>query len=148
MTEHTFSARLTLVEGYRFEVGVDGSKAEITVDEAAPIGEGAGPNPARLVATAVGHCLASSLLFCLRKGKVDVAQMTVEVNGTFRRTERGRLRLGGLSVRLAPDLTGVVPERIERCLELFEDYCIVTESLRNGIPIDVEVTRAEGAAPK
>ncbi|MEZ4588589.1 MAG: OsmC family protein [Gemmatimonadales bacterium] len=144
MSDHEFGVRLLLQDGYRFEVQADGAP-DFVVDEAAPLGEGAGPNPARLVATAVGHCLASSLLFCLRKARVPVAGVVVDVRGTYRRTERTRLRLGGLSVTLSPGLEGTEPERVARCLEIFEDYCVVTEALREGLPITVDVQT--GLAP-
>jgi hypothetical protein len=31
-----------------------------------------------------------------------------------------------------------------RCLEIFEDFCIVTESVRHGIPVAVEVRGVAG----
>jgi len=34
--------------------------------------------------------------------------------------------------------------RQERCLEQFEDFCIVTESVRRGIPVAVTVVDAVG----
>ncbi len=30
--------------------------------------------------------------------------------------------------------------RMARCLEVFEDYCIVTQSVRKGIDVTVQVT--------
>lgn len=58
------------------------------------------------------------------------------------RTERGRLRIGGLRVRLAPELSVEQRGRIGRCLDLFQDFCIVTESVREGIAVDVQVESA------
>jgi organic hydroperoxide reductase OsmC/OhrA len=55
------------------------------------------------------------------------------------RNERGRLRIGGLRVRLAPEVTAEQRERMGRCLDLFQDFCLVTESVRDGIAVDVEV---------
>ena len=34
--------------------------------------------------------------------------------------------------------------RMKRCLELFEDFCVVTASIREGIPVAVEVVDAAG----
>jgi organic hydroperoxide reductase OsmC/OhrA len=31
-------------------------------------------------------------------------------------------------------------ERFERCRQLFEDYCVITESVRQGIPVAVAVS--------
>jgi organic hydroperoxide reductase OsmC/OhrA len=55
------------------------------------------------------------------------------------RNQRGRLRIGGLKVRLAPDVRAEDRERIGRCLDLFEDFCIVTQSVREGLKVEVEV---------
>jgi len=90
----------------------------------------------------VGSCLSASLLYCLRKSRVEVAELRTKVEGTIVRNERGRLRIGGLRVRLAPEVTQEQRERMGRCLDLFQDFCIVTESVRTGIAVDVEVENA------
>ena len=67
---------MALQDGYRFLVdfqqeGVPG----LLLDEPEPLGEGRGPNAARVLAAAVGNCLSASALFCLRKARVDVRGM-------------------------------------------------------------------------
>lgn len=143
-----FEVALTLRDGYAFTVDfAEGEGPPLVVDELPPLGEANGPNPSRLLATAVGSCLSASLLYCLRKSRIEVAQLRTTVEGTLLRNARGRVRIGGIRVRLAPELTSEQRERMGRCLDLFQDFCIVTESVRDGIDVDVEVEGAPvGAA--
>ena len=143
MKGEPFTVALTLRNGYAFDVEfADGEGPPLVVDELPPLGEGNGPNPARLLAAAVGSCLSASLLFCLRKSRIEIAELRTTVEGTVVRNARGRLRIGGLRVRLAPELSAEQRERMSRCLDLFQDFCIVTESVRDGIAVDVEVETA------
>ena len=138
--QEQFTVSLTLRDGYAFSAAFQGEPlAPLLVDERPPLGRDLGPNPARLLATAIGSCLGSSLLFCLRKARVEVTGLTVGVEVTLERNERGRLRIGAVRVRLAPDIPADQQERITRCVELFEDFCIVTQSVRDGIDVDVVV---------
>jgi organic hydroperoxide reductase OsmC/OhrA len=138
-----FTVALTLRNGYAFDVAfADGEGPPLVVDELPPLGEANGPNPARLLAAAVGSCLSASLLFCLRKSRIEIAELRTTVEGTIVRNARGRLRIGGLRVRLAPELSLDQRERIGRCLDLFQDFCIVTESVRDGIAVEVAVETA------
>lgn len=89
----TFDIELRLEEGYRFTVDFGDGIPTLLVDEPPPLGEGAGPNPSRLLAAAVA--------------------------------DAGRL---------------------DRCLDLFEDFCIVTQSVRNGFDVEVEVNPASSAS--
>lgn len=143
MAETTFALALTLQGGYAFTVDF-GQEAipDLTVDEPPPLGAGIGPNAARLIAAAVGNCLGASLLFCLRRSRIRVNQLHASVEGTLVRNERGRVRIGEIRVKLAPEVAPEDRDRMGRCLDLFEDYCVVTESVREGIPVAVEV---EGA---
>jgi organic hydroperoxide reductase OsmC/OhrA len=135
-----FTVAMTLRDGYSFTVDfADGEGPPLIVDELPPLGEARGPNPARLLAAAIGSCLSASLLFCLRKSRLDVSGLRTTVDGTLVRNDRGRLRIGAIRVRLAPELAPEQRERMGRCLQLFEDFCTVTESVRNGINVDVEV---------
>lgn len=142
METKAFAATLELLDGHRMAVRFDDpGLPELIVDEPPPLGDGSGPNPARLLAAAVGNCLAASLLFCLRRARVEVSGMQAEVNGTMARNERGRWRIDGIDVVLHPQLS--VPESgLGRCLDLFEDFCIVTGSVRDGLDVNVRVEPA------
>lgn len=63
-----FSVKLELLENYIFKVDF-GDFGDILTDEPAPLGNGEGPNPSRLIAAGVANCLCASLLFALRKFK-------------------------------------------------------------------------------
>ncbi len=143
METKEFALQLQLEEGYRFSVDFGQAFPPLTMDEPEPLGRGEGPNAARVLGAAIGNCLGASLLFCLQRSKVEVKELRVEVTGTIQRNEKGRFRVTGLRVRLMPGIVAGERERIERCLGVFEDYCIVTESVRKGIDVQVEVAPAE-----
>jgi uncharacterized OsmC-like protein len=140
----TFQVDLERLDRYRFRVDFGEGVPPLVADESPPLGEGAGPNPARLLAAAVGDCLSASLLFCLGKSKVEVAGVKTRVTGTYVRNERNRLRVGRLDVAISIDVPGGDPARLSKCLELFEDFCVVTASVRKGIPVGVTVTDTPG----
>ena len=139
MEEKEFAVKVTLEEGYRMSVDFGAALPSLTIDEPAPLGNEEGPNPSRLLASAVGGCLGASMLFCLRRSRAEVQGLSVDVEGRMHRNERGRWRIAGMTVKLAPELSADEHDRLSRCMGLFEDYCIVTESVRRGIPIEVEV---------
>jgi uncharacterized OsmC-like protein len=70
--------------------------------------------------------------------------VTTEVTATIVRNEKKRLRIGGMSIKLkmSEDLSNAA--KAKRCLALFEDFCVVSDSIRQGIPIAVEVENSEG----
>jgi uncharacterized OsmC-like protein len=143
----SFTMSLRLLNGYASRIDFDDTFAPLQTDEPPPLGKGNGPAPSRLLAAAVMNCLASSLLYCLRKSRVDVKEMRASVVGTLGRNERGRLRIDSFDVSLEP---GVAPEqldRMSRCESLFEDYCVVTESVRRGIDVRVRIGPSKREAP-
>jgi uncharacterized OsmC-like protein len=139
--EQGFSVELRLQENYRFVVDFEEEgMAELVVDEGPPLGEGLGPNPTRLLAAAVGNCMSASLLFCMRRARVEVTDLRTRVEGSVERNENGRLRVKELRVKLEPEFAPGESERGLRCLDLFQDFCTVGESVRSGIDVAVEVT--------
>jgi uncharacterized OsmC-like protein len=143
--ERRFMISVERIEDYQFRVGFDWDDvADLIMDEPAPLGAETGPNAARLVAAAAANCLSASLLFCLRKAKIEPGGMHAQAIGTIGRNDKGRMRLAKIEVKI--ELEGVEADhpRLGRCLGLFEDFCVVTASLRSGFPVEVSVVDAEG----
>ena len=133
-------------DGFEFKVRFDWPDVpELLLDEPEPLGRRAGPNAARLVAAAVANCLSASVVFCLRtKFKQNPGPVRAMATGRLERNEQGRYRIAGIDVVLSlAEKAGDMPHQ-ERCLEQFEDFCVVTESIRAGIPVTVNVVDAEG----
>lgn len=126
------------VERYKFQVSFGSDRIEpIFTDEPEPLGKGEYPNAGKLLAAAVGNCLCASLVFCMEKARSEVPALCAEVSTKIERNERGRLRITHMSVRLFPQVGD--EQRFQRCREIFEDFCIVTQSVREGIDVDVQV---------
>ena len=134
-----FDLRIEHENAYEFRVVFDKpTHPDLYLDEPPPLGKDNGPNPARLLAASVGSCLAASLMFCLNRAKLPVSALSAEVHADLVRNERRRLRVGALRVRLRPTLA-TESKQLAECLQNFEDFCVVTESVRQGVPIEVEV---------
>lgn len=137
--------------GYEFSVDFQQPGVPpLFTDEPSPLGTGGGPNPARLLAAAVGNCMSASSKYCPDRAHIKVLDLDVRVEGSIVRNEQGRLRVGWLQVHLQPTLPEADLERIGRCLEIFEDFCIVGQGVRQGIDVRVQVDpralRATGSA--
>ncbi len=137
--EGSFSVILDQEEDYRFRV--DFGNSELIVDEPPPLGAGTGPNASRMLAASVANCLSASLVFCLKKFRQDVKGVRTTASGTLVRNEKGRLRVGEIEVVIRLDSNY---EHLDRCLTQFEDFCVVTASVRAGIPVRVRVEDREG----
>ena len=144
MSEKKLQVELELVEGFEFRVRFDDAWEEWIMDEPSPLGEDRGPGAARVLSAAIGNCLSASLLFCLQKSKARPAGLKTSVSTAVERNERGRLRVGETSVHIHLALGDEERERVGRCMGLFEDYCIVTQSVRRGIEVDVTVYDQDG----
>ncbi len=140
MNESTINIKW--IKDYEFLVNFNlkDKDGELLVDEPEPLGKGSGPNASRLLAAAVGNCLSASLLFCLSKSRIPVKSLETEVKVISQRNEKGRLRIPQLDVSIKIDIPRDEPEKIERCYKIFEDYCVVTESVRNGIKVNVSIS--------
>ena len=126
------------------DFGMEGVKP-LRFDEPPPLGDGAGPSASRVLAAAVGACLSASALYCLEKAHVPVEGVRATVDGALVRNDRGRLRIPRLAAKLELEIQAEDRDRITRCFSLFEDFCVVTESVRAGIEVDVTV---EAVAPE
>ncbi len=138
----SFSISMEQVGSYEFRVKFYKEHyPELTMDEPAPLGKDTGPSPVRILAAAVGNCLAASLVFCAARRGVQIKTMRAGVRVEIVRNENKRLRVGRMEVEIDPGLEAESIEKMKACLPAFEDFCTVTASVRQGIEI---VTRVKG----
>ncbi len=138
VAEFDFSVRQ--LDGYEFAVRFDKEQySELRLDEPAPLGQDSAPNAARVMAAAIANCLSASLVFCLKKqAGVELEGLETDVHVELVRNENRRLRIGHVAVKLHPALPGD-PNNYQKCLDTFEDFCVVTQSVREGLDVRVEV---------
>lgn len=136
-----FSLRVEQLHDFEFKVSFDKEHyTPLLLDEPEPLGHDKAPNPARIMAAAIGNCLAASLLFCLKKNGAEPKALTGDIRLELVRNENKRLRIGKVAVNLHP--TFAKPEdsaALAKCLTTFEDFCVVTQSVREGLNVEVTV---------
>jgi organic hydroperoxide reductase OsmC/OhrA len=144
-----FTVTVEQVEDYEFKVRFDKPQfPEYRLDEPPPIGHDAAPNAARVLSAAIGNCLSASLLFCARKAKIQPGPIQTVVRTQIVRNGRGRLRIGKIEVRIDPRIPEADKQKALRCMDLFEDYCVVTQSVREGLDVQVAVEGMERAGDR
>lgn len=143
--ESEFRIELIQQSDYRFEAHFDNPTiAPLITDEAAPVGGDTGPNPVRLLAVAVANCLAASLLFAMRKFKNDPAPLRAVATVHMVRNTQTRMRVGRISVDLHLGTSASMLAMLDRILGQFEEFCVVTQSVRLAFPVDVRVLDKAG----
>jgi uncharacterized OsmC-like protein len=141
---HRFTIAVEQIDGFEFRVRFDKPEhAEIRLDEPTPLGHDAAPNAVRLLAAAIGNCLAASLVFCAKRRGAELSRVRAEVDVEMVRNEAKRLRVGRITVTL--DAPAADPAILAACLPVFEDFCTVTQSVRRGIDVEVRVAHGDGA---
>lgn len=141
----TFSVHLEQLEGYQFKASFEQPGVpDLLLDEPGPLGAGEGPTASRLLAVAVGNCMTASLLFCLHKFKQEPATLHAAVTAVLAPNEQGHQRIGGIDVVIRLQETAEQVARFCDCIQQFENYCVVTESVRQGIPVHVKVVDGDG----
>jgi organic hydroperoxide reductase OsmC/OhrA len=139
---HNINVHLKLLENYVFQIDF-GDFGKIITDEPEPLGDGEGPNPARMLAASIANCLAASLMFAIRKYKEEPGEVSADVELSMHRVDnRLRIERADVTINLG-NTEGNIPH-IDRVLAQFEDFCVVTQSVRNGFEVGVKVIDKDG----
>ena len=133
--------RVRLLGGYKFKVEFPGTKSDgFVMDEPDPLGGLEGPNASRVLAASVANCLSASLLFCLNKSRIEADGIEARAEPRMERDEKGYWRVRRVDVSISAKLRKPADKsRVDRCLDVFENYCVVTGAVRNGIDVGVTV---------
>ena len=99
-----------------------------------------GPNPSRMLAMAVLGCLSASFIFCLKKREFNLEDLKAEAEVTIARNEKGFWRVKKIDVDINTKIDDPnVKKRADQCKKMFEQYCIVTQAVREGIDVEVNL---------
>jgi len=142
------TANLKQEQDFCFAIHFSDGMPVLYGDEPPPLGKATGPSPSQLLAAAVGNCLSDSLLFALRKFKQNPEPIQTEVAATIDRNGENRLRIMNINVKLTLGAPGESLAHLDRALEQFEEFCTVSQSVRQAIPITVEVYDSGGVRLK
>ena len=144
MSDGRQTITVTLVQRRDDPFGVDFGAGfpVLVVDDRRPLSDGAGPTPVQRMAAAVGNCLDASLTFALHKFKEQPGPLHGEVGVEAGRNPQGRLRALSMQARLR--LGNPAESQLSRALGQFMDFCTVTQSVREAIPVAVQVFDSHG----
>lgn len=126
--------------GFRFRADFDDEKnPPLWFDEPPPLGRDMGPDPARVLAAAIGESLAASLLMSLKQAGVEVSSLEGHVHVELVNDPGYGVRIGHVAVRLDPAVSAAHRAKLARVISTFENTCVVTQSVRRGIDVRVQV---------
>lgn len=138
------SVTITQQSDYQFLVDFSDAIPSLLTDEPAPIGSGTGPSPGDMLLVSVANCLTASLVFATRKFKQDAGGIRATATATTERNENKRLRVTSINVAITLAKPGADIEMLDRILSQFEDFCTVSQSVQQGIPMTVTVDDGQG----
>lgn len=106
-----------------------------------------GPDAARLLGMALLGCLSASFIFCLKKRNLTPDDLEARAEISFKTIEKGYTRIKQVDISLKPKTDDAATlKRINQCIRemkngklLFEENCIITASVREGINVNVEM---------
>jgi organic hydroperoxide reductase OsmC/OhrA len=97
-----------------------------------------------MLAASVGNCLSDSLFFALAKFKQKPEPIHTTVNALVGRNAEGRMRVLHMDAQIHLGVEASKLEHLDRALEQFQEFCTVTQSVGQGIPIHIRVMDATG----
>ncbi len=99
-----------------------------------------GPNPTRMLGLALLGCLSSSFIFCLKKRNLTLDDLKAEAELTIARNKKGFWRVKKIDVEIDIKISDPdTRKRADQCRKMFEEYCVVTQAVREGIDVEVNV---------
>lgn len=139
------SAKATLINNIGFKVNIK-EFPEFVMDEPPEFhGNDRGPSSAEFLLTSIAGCQGTSFQFCLQKFNIEVEEMVVNVESEMHHVwydeyEREILNITNISVTIDVKLKNPEDEEnLLECFNLFQKFCVVSTSIRRGIPIDVQL---------
>lgn len=145
---HSFSITMEKTGPMEFKTTFDKNYPDLYFDEPSKAGgNDKYPNAIRILTAAIMNCLSASFNFCLQKSRIPLENLKLKATATttIGRNEKNRIRIQNIKVILEPifensteKFVNEIKNKLKRCKNIFEDYCVVTSSIKKGI--DVKTT--------
>ena len=104
-------------------------------------GRDRGPSPVEYILIGIGGCLGISFIHCSKKNNLKINKLNIIVDGKMiHNPPSNQLQLVNVSVELnIVQFEKKEKKKLEKCINTYRKYCIVSNSLIKGLPIDVNV---------
>ncbi|MBI5191509.1 MAG: OsmC family protein [Nitrospirae bacterium] len=124
-------ATVKLVDGMQF-VGESGTGHAFVMDAAPGVGgKNSGCRPMELLLIGLGGCTGMDVVSILRKKKLDVKDVTMNVKGKWVEGDNYPKYFEGIEVEYVVRGKGITDDAVRRAIELSESkYCSVAANLR------------------
>ncbi|MHA1931512.1 MAG: OsmC family protein [Promethearchaeota archaeon] len=142
MAEKEIKVKVKLERDMIFKCDLGDIKLEnCYIDESNKVeSEMLGPNASHLLAMSILGCLSASYVFCFSKRDFTVKDLEAEAIVTIYRNEKGFVRVKKIDVTINPKIDSPeMRKRAAQCQKMFEQYCTITASVREGIDVNVNI---------
>lgn len=99
-----------------------------------------GPSPVEYLLIGIGGCLGSSFMYCLIKNAIKITNLEIVIEGKIKHVSPSlRLKLVGVDIKILYGLEDKsFKEKTMRCINEFKQHCVVSDSLINGISLNID----------
>ena len=115
----------------------------IHVDESEAFhGDDLAPSPIEYVLIGTGGCIGSTFMYCLKKNKVVIEKLEVDVEGILKHSgPNNSLKLIKIIVGLVvTPKEGGASEKIDLCHKTLMEYCPIFNAFTKGIPLNIDIS--------
>jgi len=102
-----------------------------------------GPSSVEYLLIGIGGCLGTTFMYCLQKRNVKMKSVEIEIDGKLSHVGPKlllRLTKVDVEIKFIPE-ENASSEEISECIKNFREYCIVSNSIADGLPINVNCNK-------
>jgi organic hydroperoxide reductase OsmC/OhrA len=126
-------------DGCKFDARFRTKEGDLLMAEPFPVGVGHGPEAVTMLNMATSYCMTASLNFYLARARVVPLALRSRGHVTMRLTDEHYRRIEAMEIDIRIEVEERHRKRLERALDRFTTFCIVSESIRGSFPITVRV---------
>lgn len=137
---------LTYSENLHFKASVR-QFSKIDIDEPESFhGTDLGPSSVEYFLIGIAGCLVTTFAYCFQRRQIGLNDLKITADGKISHigTKR-RLRLVTVDIEIHFALkdNNSPKEKVNRCIKEFKEFCVVTQSIQNGFPINVNCINSQ-----